>query len=120
MRRILLYNTGGFTFTLRRRPRLNATGAMTPVSCHQIHKPHEIVGAEVRPPCGHYRERVRGNCVGPGGRQSHEATLLIMEVNPMLAPRLPVGHEFELATAEWVEGMGDLEPSWRMLPIRCS
>ena len=93
---------------------------MTPVSCHQIHKPHEIVGAEVRPPCGHYRERVRGNCVGPRGRQSHEATLLIMEVNPMLAPRLPVGHEFELATAEWVEGMGDLEPSWRMLPIRCS
>ena len=51
---------------------------------------------------------VRENA-GPLSGQRDQPTSVVVEVNAVFAPIVAIGHQSELTSAEWVEGMGDLE-----------
>jgi hypothetical protein len=58
--------------------------------------------AERRPARRDHRERVRSRHVGPPGRQREQLSVLVVQVDPVLAPVLAVGDELEvLAASGW-------------------
>ena len=50
-----------------------------------------------------HHERVRRRHVGPSGWQREQLPVLVVQVNPVLTPVLPVRHELEIATIQRME-----------------
>ncbi len=52
---------------------------------------------------------IGGENAGPLSGQQDQLTSVIVEVHAVFAPIVAIRHQRELTSAEWVEGMGDLE-----------
>jgi hypothetical protein len=55
----------------------------------QIGQPTEVVEAEMGPARPDHHRRIVGNDIGPLKRKSGEAPSIVVEVDAVLAPRLP-------------------------------
>ena len=63
---------------------------------------------------------IGGENAGPGSGQGDQPTGVVVEVNAVFAPIAAVGHQRELTSAEWVEGMSDLERLSATAQIGCT
>jgi hypothetical protein len=79
----------------------------------------QIVDPEQRSPCRHRDEGVRWRCARP--RRGHSFQLAaILVIDPVLTPRTPPVDQLELATAQWMEWVGDANERCLISLIACS
>ena len=89
-------------------------------SRQEIGQPTEIVVAEMRQArAGHHRGIVWLD-VGPVHRQAGELARVVVEVDAVLAPRLPAIDQTKRTSMEWVEGMRDAKDLWLTGPEWCN
>ena len=86
----------------------------------ELHQVAQIREAEVGPPCGHLYERIPALHVRPTRRKLLQTAVSVVEVDPLLSPRLAVALQPERPPAPRVERMGNLEDYVLLLPISCS
>ena len=88
--------------------------------CHEGREPQQIVQAKARPPRSHDDERIGLHHVSPAGRNVHEASGHVGEVDPVLTPSSPTVQQLELLTEQGVERMDYPEGSCRRARIGCT
>jgi len=86
----------------------------------QAPKLNEINEAKTRPSSRDYHERIRGRQIRPGGRKAHRAPFSVVEINPVLTPRLAILQNLELLTTKWVKGMCHPKTLPRSVAIGCN
>ena len=67
-----------------------------------------------------HHERIGGRDIGPPCWQREQLPVLVMQVDPVLAPVLPVGDELEVPAIQRVERVRHPDPSVPIVRIRCS
>jgi hypothetical protein len=78
---------------------------------HQVRGGQQAIGGERAPAGRDHHERVRRRHVGPPGWQREQLPVLVVQVNPVLAPVLPVRHELEIATIQRMERVRHPHPT---------
>jgi hypothetical protein len=92
---------------------------LLPEDCHQPRQFQEIRQAEGRPTGREDHHRVGRNHVRPTGGNAGQLTVLVMVVDPIVAPVMPNRHKRELLAMEGMKWMGDAERLCRIVPIAC-
>ena len=87
---------------------------------HQISQRHQARGGERAPGRRDDHERVRRRRVGPCCWQREQLPGLIVQVDPVLAPVLPVGDELEIPAGQRVERVRHPDASVPIERIGCS
>ncbi len=67
-----------------------------------------------------HHERVRCRRIGPSCWQREQLLVLVVQVDPVLAPVLPVRDELEVTAGQRVERVGNPHPSVSIIWIGCS
>jgi hypothetical protein len=80
----------------------------------------QILDAKGGAPCGNGDEGIERETAGPLGGQRDQPTGVVVEVDPVLAPIVAIGHEREYPPTERVEGMSDLERLAATVQIGCT
>jgi hypothetical protein len=80
----------------------------------------QIVDAKRRAPSGHRDEGIEREKAGPLGGQRDQPTGVVVEVDPVFAPIVAIGHEREFTPTERMEGMSDLERLAATVQIGCT
>ena len=65
-------------------------------------------------------ERIGGHDIGPPGRQREQLAVLVVQVDPVLAPALLVRDELEVLTGQRMEQVGHPDTSVPIIWIGCS
>jgi hypothetical protein len=86
---------------------------------HQVRDGQQAIGRERAPAGPDHHERVRRH-IGPSRRQREQLPVLVVQVNPVLAPVLPVRHELEVAAVQRMERVRHPNPSIPIIWIGCS
>ena len=60
-----------------------------------------------------------GSDIGPPGRQREQLAVLVVQVNPVLTPVLPVRDELEVLSEQWMEQVGYPDASVPIIRIGC-
>lgn len=79
----------------------------------------QVTHAEGRPARRQHHDRIDRTYAGPAGRKRGQATLLIMEIDTVLSPVEPVGHQHKLRAMQRMEGMRNPENLLATRPIGC-
>jgi hypothetical protein len=80
----------------------------------------QAAGRERAPAIRDHHERIGGRDVGPPRRQREQLTVLVVQVNPVLAPVLPVCDELEVPPGQRMEPVRHPDTSVPIIWIRCS
>ncbi len=67
-----------------------------------------------------HHERVRRHGIGPPSRQREQLPVLVVQVDPVLPPVLPVGDELEVAAGQRMERVRHTDTPVPIMWIRCS
>jgi hypothetical protein len=86
----------------------------------EIGQLEQILDAKGGAPRGNRDEGIEREKAGPLGGQRDQPTGVVVEVDPVLAPIVAIGHEREFTPTERVEGMSDLERLAATLQIGCT
>jgi hypothetical protein len=86
----------------------------------QISQRQQAIGRERAPSGRDHHERIQGHHVGPPGWQREQLPVLVMQVDPVLAPVLAVDDELEVLAAQGMERMRHADASVPITRIRCS
>ena len=89
-------------------------------SRQEIGKPTQIVVAEMGPARADYDRGILWLDVGPVPRQVRELARGVVEVDPVLAPRLPAIDQTKGTSMERMEGMRDPKDLCSIAPRRCN
>ncbi len=77
----------------------------------------QLSEAEMGAPHPHNYDGIFGYQAGPLRRDRPQLLLVVVEVDPVLAPVVAPGNQTKLAAREWVERMSYLKTSCRISPI---
>jgi hypothetical protein len=88
------YDSGNDLCTIRRQG---------PQPADQISQRQQVIDGERAPAVRDDHERTGGHDIGPPGRQREQHTILVVQVDPVLAPVLPVRDELEVPAEQRME-----------------
>ena len=71
-------------------------------------------------PSANHHERIGGRDIGPPCWQGEQLPVLVMQVDPVLAPVLAVGDELEVPPGQRMERMRHPDTPVPIVRIRCS
>ena len=91
-----------------------------PGTDNQVRQRQQALGGERAAAVGDHRERIRRRDVGPPCQEREQLPVLIPEVDPVLAPVLPVLDELEVPAGQRVERVRHPYPQVLILRIGCS
>ena len=86
---------------------------------HQRHQLEQVLVAEQAAASSHGHKRIFRQNRCPGGRNRGPPPFGIVEVDSVLAPIVPVGHQLKALAFLWMKGMGDLEVAIASVAITC-
>jgi hypothetical protein len=86
----------------------------------KISQRQQAIGGERAPARRDHHERVRRRHVGPPGRQREQLPVLVVQVDPVLAPVLAVGDELEVLAAQRMERVRHPDATVPIGRIGCS
>lgn len=111
---------GRIVLTIPAQFALHAASRLLLQALKQLRQVAEIREAEVGPSGGHLYERIPALHIRPTRRKLLQAAVPVVEVDPLLSPRLAVGLQPERPPVPRVERVGNAEYYILMLPISCS
>jgi hypothetical protein len=71
----------------------------------------QVVGPKQRSTSGYDDERISNDDVGPLRGDGLEVATIVLEIHAVLVPSLAAGEKNEPSTVQWMERVGDLNPS---------
>ena len=80
----------------------------------------QALGRERAPARRDHHERVRCRHIGPPCRQREQLPVLVMQMDPVLTPVLPVRDELEVAAIQRVEQVSHTDAPVPIIWIGCS
>jgi hypothetical protein len=116
-RRICPNTCGVICLTLTVSVAARASGAQPR---QQIGEPAEIVVAEIGPARADHHGRIVGNDIGPLARKPGEVPRVVVEVDAVLAPRLPAIDQLKGPATQRMKGMGYSEGLYLTARMRCN
>jgi hypothetical protein len=87
---------------------------------HQVSECQQASRAERRHTRRDHHERVRRYRVGPPGWQREQLPVLVVQVDPVLTPALPVGDELEVPPSQRVKRVRHTDATVPIVRIGCS
>ena len=87
---------------------------------HQVRDGQQAIGGERTPAGRDHHERVRRRHVGPPCREREQLPVLVVQVDPVLAPVLTGGDELEIAAGQRMERVRRPDPAIPIVRIGCS
>jgi hypothetical protein len=107
------------------RPRRNsldsvAVARLGTQPVHQIRQSQQAADRERAPAIRDHHERIGRRDVGPPRRQREQLTILVMQMNPVLTPVLPVRDELEVPPRQRLEPVRHTHTSIPVIGIGCS